>query len=104
MGTREDSVAVNLARRDREREASERYKGFVGRTRLKRVSNESGKCDVFVCEEEVQSFPISTSSSSRPRIGTCNGRILRCMTSFGLTSVIALPVFLASRFRVFTTI
>ena len=33
-----DSVAIDLAKGDLEREASERYKGFVVRNRLKRVS------------------------------------------------------------------
>ena len=36
-----DSLAVDLARRDIEHEASERCKGFVVRNRLKRVSNKS---------------------------------------------------------------
>ena len=51
------SLAVDLARRDLEREACERYKGFVVRTRLSRVSNEVGKCNAFVREEKVRRFP-----------------------------------------------
>ena len=42
-----DSFTIDLARRDLEHEASERYKGFVVRTRLKRVSNEAVKCNAF---------------------------------------------------------
>ena len=45
-----DSLGVELARRDLERESSERYKGSVVRSRLKRVLNE-------VREEEVRRFP-----------------------------------------------
>ena len=41
-----DSLAVDLALRDLEREASERYKGFVVRTGLKRVFNKAVKCSV----------------------------------------------------------
>ena len=48
---RGDALAVDLARRDLEREASARYKAFVFRTRLTRVSN-----DAFVREEKVRMF------------------------------------------------
>ena len=53
---RRDSQAVDLARLDLEREASECYEGFEVRTRLKRVSNEAVKCNAFVREEEVRRF------------------------------------------------
>ena len=54
---RRDSLAVDLPRRDLELEASKRYKGFVVRTRLKRVSNEAVKSNAFVREEEMRRFP-----------------------------------------------
>ena len=38
---------------DLEREASERYKGFVVRNRLKRVSNEAVRCSAFMHKEEL---------------------------------------------------
>ena len=50
---RGNSLAVDLARRDIEREASERYKGFVVRARLNRVSNEVVKCNAFVLAARV---------------------------------------------------
>ena len=54
---REDSLDVDLAKWDLERKASERYKGFVVRSRLNRVSKEAMKCNTFMREEEVQRFP-----------------------------------------------
>ena len=48
-----DSLAIDLARRDLEREASECYKGFVVRNRLKRVSNEAARCNTFMRKEEL---------------------------------------------------
>ena len=53
---RGDSLAVDLARRDLESEASERYKCFVVRSWLKRVPNEDVKCNAFAREEEVRRF------------------------------------------------
>ena len=52
-----DSVAIDLAKGDLEREASERYKGFVVRNRLKRVSNEAVKCSALMRKEELRRFP-----------------------------------------------
>ena len=52
-----DSLNVELARRDLERESSERYKGFVVRSRLKRVLNEAVKSNACVREEELRRFP-----------------------------------------------
>ena len=69
---RRDSLAVDLARQDLERGASKRYKGFVVRTRLKRVSNEAVRYNALMREE---GFSIGTSSSSSPRMGTRYGRI-----------------------------
>ena len=51
-----DSLNVELTRSDIEREASERYKGFVVRSRLKRVLNEAVKSNTTACEE-VRKFP-----------------------------------------------
>ena len=45
------SLTVELARRDLERESSERYKGFVVRSRLKRVLNEAAKSNATAREE-----------------------------------------------------
>ena len=52
-----DSVAIDLAKGDLEREASERYKGFVVRNRQKRVPNEAVKCNAFMRKEELRRFP-----------------------------------------------
>ena len=51
-----DSLTVELARRDLERESSERYKGYVVRFRLRRVLNEAVKTNATACEE-VRIFP-----------------------------------------------
>ena len=51
-----DSLAVDLARRDLERDVSERYKGFVVRNRLKRVSNEAVRCNAFMRKEELRRY------------------------------------------------
>ena len=51
-----DSQGVELARRYLERESSERYKGSVVRSRLKRVLNEAVKSNATACEE-VRRFP-----------------------------------------------
>ena len=51
-----DSLAVDLASRDLEREVSERYKGFVVRNRLKRVSNEAVRFNAFMREEELRRY------------------------------------------------
>ena len=52
-----DSLNVELARGDLERECSERYKGYVVRSRLKRVLNEAVKTNATAREEEVRRFP-----------------------------------------------
>ena len=51
-----DSLTVDLARRDFEREISECYKGYVVKSRLKRVPNEDVKCNALTHEEEVRRF------------------------------------------------
>ena len=52
-----DSLNVELASGDIERESSERYKGYVVRSRLKRVLNEAVKSNATAREEEVRRFP-----------------------------------------------
>ena len=54
---RGDSVAVDLARWDLERETNERYKGFVVRNRLNRVSNEAVRCNAFMRKKDLRRFP-----------------------------------------------
>ena len=51
-----DSLTVEPARGDLERESSERYKGYVVRSRLKRVLNEAVKTNA-TAREEVRRFP-----------------------------------------------
>ena len=58
---------------DLERESSERYKGYVVRSRLKRVLNEAVKTNATVREEEVRRFPDRYSDS----VKTPDGRLLR---------------------------
>jgi len=52
-----DPLAVDLARGDLEREASERYQGCIVRSRLNRVSNEAVNLDAGVRREELRRFP-----------------------------------------------
>ena len=52
-----DSLTVELARRDLKCESSERFKGFVVRSRLKRVFNEAVKTNATALEKEVRRFP-----------------------------------------------
>ena len=101
---RVDSLTVDLARQKLERETSERYKGFVVRTRLKRASNEAVKCNAFCMRKKCEDFPIGASISSSLRIGTRYSRIVRCATPFGRTFVVALPAILTFRFRSFAAI
>ena len=68
-----NSLTVELLRRDLERESSERYKGFVVRTRLKRVLNETVKSNMTAREEEVRRFPDRYNDS----VKTPDGRLLR---------------------------
>ncbi len=51
-----DCVAVDLARWDFEREASERYKEYLVRSWFKRVPNEAVKSNESAREEEVRRF------------------------------------------------
>ena len=68
-----DSVAIDLAKGDLEREASERYKGFVVRNRLKRVPNEAVKCNAFMRKEELRRFPCRYIEC----VNAPDGRVLR---------------------------
>ena len=67
------SVAIELAKGDLEREASERYKGFVVRNRLKRVPNEAVKCNAFMRKEELRRFPCRYIEC----VNAPDGRVLR---------------------------
>ena len=66
-----DSLTVELARGDLERESSERYKGHVVRSRLKRVLNEAVKSNATA--REVRRFPDRYIAS----VKTPDGRLLR---------------------------
>ena len=68
-----DSLGVELARRYLVRESSERYKGSVVRSRLKRVLNEAVKSNATAREEEVRRFPDRYIGS----VKTPDGRLLR---------------------------
>ena len=68
-----DSLGVELARRDLERESSERYKGFVVRSRLKRVLNEAVKSNATAREEKMRRFTDRYINS----VKTPDGRLLR---------------------------
>ena len=68
-----DSLNVELARGDLERESSERYKGYVVRSRLKRVLNEAVKTNATAREEEVRRFPDRYIAS----VKAPDGRLLR---------------------------
>ena len=65
-------LGVELARRDLERKSSERYKGFVVRSRLNRVLNEAVKSNATTCEE-VRRFANRYIDS----VKTPDGRLLR---------------------------
>ena len=67
-----DSLNVELARGDLERESSERYKGYVVRSRLKRVLNEAVKTNA-TAREEVRRFPDQYIGS----VKAPDGRLLR---------------------------
>ena len=56
---RRDSLAVDLAKGDLEREAIERYKGMVIRSRLSRVPNEAVKRNAFFLRGRVSKVPLS---------------------------------------------
>ena len=92
-----DSLGVELARRDLERESSEHYKGSVVRSRLKRVLNEAVKSNATAREEEVRRFPDRYIAS----VKTPDGRLLRSgreiRDAFRAHFRIALPAALISR-------
>ena len=66
-----DSVVIDLAKGDLEREASERYKGFVVRNRLKRVPNEAVQCNALLRKEELRISLVGTSNALTPQTGVC---------------------------------
>ena len=68
-----DSLNIEVARRDLERETRERYKGFVVRFWLKRVLNEAVKSNTTAREEEVRRFPGRYIDS----VKSPDGRVLR---------------------------
>ena len=68
-----DSLGVELARRDLERESSERYKGHVVRSRLNSVLYEAVKSNATAREEEVRRFPDRYIAS----VKTADGRLVR---------------------------
>ena len=84
----EDSLTVELAKGDLERESSERYNGCVVRSRLKRVLNEAVKTNATAREEEVRRLPDRYIDS----VKTPDGRLM----PFGRTFGIALPAALIS--------
>ena len=67
-----DSLNVELARGDLERESSERYKGYVVRSRLKRFLNEAVKTNA-TAREEARRFPDRYIGS----VKAPDGRLLR---------------------------
>ena len=109
-----DSLTVELARSDLERETIERYKGFVVRSWLKRVLNEAVKSNATAHEEEVRRFPdryIDAVKSAdgcmlrlTPQMGACCDRLARYVMPFVRIYVIALPAVLISRLRSFAVI
>ena len=46
-----DALAIDLVKRDLQCEATKCYKGFIVRSRLKRVLNEAVKCNTLADEE-----------------------------------------------------
>ena len=58
---------------DLERKASERFKGFIVRNRLRRVPNEAMKCCAFLRKEELRRFPCRYIRC----VNTPDGRVLR---------------------------
>ena len=100
-----DSLGVELARRDLERESSERYKGSVVRSRLKRVLNEAVKSNATAREEEVRKVPRSVHRICQdPGRASCCDQVVRYVTPFGCTFGIALPAALISRSGSFVAI
>ena len=67
------SLTIELTRGDLQRKASERYKGFVVRSRLKRVLNEAVKLNASAREEKVRRFPGRYIDS----VKSPDGRVLR---------------------------
>ena len=66
-------LAVDFIRWNLEHEASEPYKGFPVRSRLKSVPNKAVKCNSYIREEEAQRFPPRYIKSVKSH----NGHVLR---------------------------
>ena len=101
-----DSLIIELAGGDLERKTSKRYKGFVVRSRLKRLLNEAVKTNATAREEEVRSFTdryINSVKSPDGRVLQSNREICDVMP-FECTFVIALPAVLIFRSRSFAAI
>ena len=98
----EDSLAIDVARRDLEHEASEHYKGFVVRNRLKRVSNEAVRCNAFMRKKELRRYTDwyieFVKSPDRPHAVV---ELQNAWGFFGRISEIGLPAALTSWSREF---
>ena len=67
------SLAVDLVRQDLECEASVRYKGYMVRSRLKKVPNKAVKCNTSTHEEKVRRFPFRYIKSVKSKDGCMLG-------------------------------
>ena len=97
-----DSLAVDLVKRDLEREASEHYKGYVVRSTLKRVPNEAVKRNAFVREEEVRWFPfrhIESVKSPDGRVLDSNGEMREAFREHFRDHFARCPDLLVQEFR-----
>ena len=99
-----DSLNVELGGGDLERSLLSCYKGYVVRSRLKRVLNEAVKTKRLRVKKKCEGSPIGISVLSRPRMGDCCDQVARFVTPFGRTFGIALPVVLISRSGSFVAI
>ena len=97
-----DSLTVERARRDLERETSERYKGFVVRARFKRVLNDAVKLNATAREEEVRRFPgryIDSVKSPDGRVLQSNREIRDAFRAHFRDRFARCPVLLLREFR-----
>ena len=76
----EDAIAVELVRRDLDRAASERYKGYVIRSKLKAVPNEAVKCKTDVRKKEARRFSHRYIESAKSPVG----HVLRSRREIGV--------------------
>ena len=101
---RGDSQAIDLARQDLECEASECYKGYAVKSKLKRVPNEAMNATCLHMRKKYEDSLLGISNWSSPRMGMYSSQIVRCMRPFGCTSIIPLFAVLTSWFRSFEAI